>query len=1223
MRILQIRFKNLNSLVGEWSIDLTQPEYLSDGLFAITGPTGAGKSTILDAICLGLYGSTPRLGRITKSANDIMSRHTGECFAQITFETQHGQFESTWSQHRARKKAEGELQNPQHKLINLTKKQTIAEKLTEVGREIENATGLDFERFTRSILLAQGSFAAFLHASSDDRAPILEQITGTQIYSAISIKVYERTTAERKKLTQLQGELKALKLLDAQEEQQLNEQLNYTQTQAHDLTTQIKAAEAALLWLQQLTELQKELDNIEQAQHELVLRQQTFAPEQQRLQRALKALELAGDYQPLALLRTQVAEQVVQQQHLAQQLPSTQTQVQLAQTELSQAQNLLQQAKENYATKRPILNQVIELDINLEYQTKQVQQLENSLATTQIQYSTLQQTQLDLTNQLSKQQKLLDQVLDYLSTHQADEVLVAELAGLQQRFKQLQVLQNTLDLQKLDEAKAQQEHTQLAQEYQKATEELQHSTAQVDVLNTKVLTTQQQLSTSLQGNSLNDWYSKAHHSKERLQVLEQVQTHFNKQQELTQNLETLQQVQSSTQTQLNTASQDLQLKQAQQETFEAKVNHLTERQALEALIQSLEQHRHALEDGKACPLCGALEHPYAQGNLPIQSDTAKQLAEAKALLKQSTKTIQDQQTTIQQLQADSAKQLERISTYQEQLNIEYQALNQLIQVLELPLTEFTNQAINDLIQSTHTQLKHIQSTIDSIEILENSLKALNTELVSSQSLLNSTKEQHQKTQFELNNHQQLLKQLQEKLTDSENQLKHELSATELLLSTFSTKSLTTANLSDIEKALIARRTQWLKHLEQKTELEKQLAQFTQQQLSTNEKLQSTSLEVDRLRAQLAERQSEHLSTRQQRQSLLSNEVVEQVEKQFTQAIEQAELQTQEQRQLVESAQQVLNQLQASFNKNTQDIKNSTLKLNELEENFKRHLANTDFTTEADYQDACLSEQERHLLQQKAQHLQNTATELATKAQDKKLQLGILQAKQLSTSSLAEIQQQCNELKTQQTDLLQTIGALQNQLDNHQQEKLAQEKQIQAIEVQRKESTRWEMLASLIGSADGKKYRNFAQGLTFEIMIHHANKQLRKMSERYLLVRNNNEPLELNVLDTYQAGEIRSTRNLSGGESFLVSLALALGLSHMASQNVRVDSLFLDEGFGTLDQEALETALETLSNLQQEGKLIGIISHVQALQERISTQIKVSPQTGGRSTLKGIGCTQVL
>ncbi len=110
-----------------------------------------------------------------------------------------------------------------------------------------------------------------------------------------------------------------------------------------------------------------------------------------------------------------------------------------------------------------------------------------------------------------------------------------------------------------------------------------------------------------------------------------------------------------------------------------------------------------------------------------------------------------------------------------------------------------------------------------------------------------------------------------------------------------------------------------------------------------------------------------------------------------------------------------------------------------------------------------------------------------------------------------------------------------------------------------------------------------------MMIGQANRQLQKMSDRYLLVRDREQPLELNVVDGYQAGEIRSTKNLSGGESFIVSLALALGLSSMASRNVRVDSLFLDEGFGTLDEEALDTALETLAGLQQDGKLIGVIS----------------------------------
>ncbi len=180
----------------------------------------------------------------------------------------------------------------------------------------------------------------------------------------------------------------------------------------------------------------------------------------------------------------------------------------------------------------------------------------------------------------------------------------------------------------------------------------------------------------------------------------------------------------------------------------------------------------------------------------------------------------------------------------------------------------------------------------------------------------------------------------------------------------------------------------------------------------------------------------------------------------------------------------------------------------------------------------------------------------------------------------------------------------------------------AIEARKKECQRWEQLHGLIGSADGKKYRNFAQELTFELMVSHANCQFEKMTDRYLLIRDDEYPLELNVVDNYQAGEIRSTRNLSGGESFIVSLTLALGLSKMSSRKVRVDSLFLDEGFGTLDEEALETALETLSGLQQDGKLIGIISHVSALKERIRTQITITPVSGGKSILAGPGCSKI-
>ena len=137
-----------------------------------------------------------------------------------------------------------------------------------------------------------------------------------------------------------------------------------------------------------------------------------------------------------------------------------------------------------------------------------------------------------------------------------------------------------------------------------------------------------------------------------------------------------------------------------------------------------------------------------------------------------------------------------------------------------------------------------------------------------------------------------------------------------------------------------------------------------------------------------------------------------------------------------------------------------------------------------------------------------------------------------------------------------------------------------------------------------------------MIVAHANRQLEQTTDRYLLVRDNEQPLELNVVDDYQTGEIRSTKNLSGGKSFIVSLTLALGLSKMASRKVRVDSLFLDEGFGTLDEESLETALEPLSRLLQDRKLIGIISHVPAVKERNSTQITITPVSSGAVHLPG-------
>ncbi len=170
--------------------------------------------------------------------------------------------------------------------------------------------------------------------------------------------------------------------------------------------------------------------------------------------------------------------------------------------------------------------------------------------------------------------------------------------------------------------------------------------------------------------------------------------------------------------------------------------------------------------------------------------------------------------------------------------------------------------------------------------------------------------------------------------------------------------------------------------------------------------------------------------------------------------------------------------------------------------------------------------------------------------------------------------------------------------------------------------KWDRLNKLIGSKDGDKFCRIAQGITFDALIAMTNTVLSRMSDRYILLRDKSmaaKPLELSVVDNYQAGEVRPVDNLSGGESFIVSLALALGLSEMSAGAARIDSLFIDEGFASLDDRYMESALQTLLTLgSREGKIIGVISHVDALKERIDVKIEVESLTGGRSTLFGPG-----
>ncbi|MBU3916966.1 hypothetical protein KKA14_15650, partial [bacterium] len=285
------------------------------------------------------------------------------------------------------------------------------------------------------------------------------------------------------------------------------------------------------------------------------------------------------------------------------------------------------------------------------------------------------------------------------------------------------------------------------------------------------------------------------------------------------------------------------------------------------------------------------------------------------------------------------------------------------------------------------------------------------------------------------------------------------------------------------------------------------------------------------------------------------------------------------------------------------------------ETLQTDIGKVGFAGEEEFVKALLTSEEQEMLETIKKRLRLRETQTTTRLDDARKKLEVETAKKLTEEDFETIQSVELEKKEQLEKLQLELGAIQEMMRQHDRQKNEKKEQLEKIVGQQQEFDRWDSLNRLIGAADGKKFRRFAQGLTLDYLINLANKNLTKLNDRYYLKRNQLEELGLEVIDMYQADVSRPVSTLSGGETFLVSLALALGLSGLVSKNTSIDSLFLDEGFGTLDTETLETALAALDNLNAEGKTIGIISHVEALKDRISTQLQVKKLSGGVSALE--------
>jgi len=1147
MKILSVRLQNLNSLRGEWKIDFRDEAFAQSNLFAITGPTGAGKSTLLDAICLALYHQTPRLKNLSQSSNELMSRHTAECLAEVEFSVRDTSYRAFWSQRRSRGAIDGNLQAAKVELATLDGT-ILTDKTSEKLKLTEQLTGLDFARFTRSMLLSQGNFAAFLNASANERAELLEELTGTEIYSQISMQVFQncRELEQQQQITQ--AKLSGLQLSSA-------EQL-----------TELANTEQQLLATQQL-----ETDKQQQLQPKLDWWTQFEAAtsQQQQATQQLQQAELALDQAKVGLAKLDSYPQVQKLQPLYQAL-----------VDARQQRDDLAQQQQQWQQKFTPLSQAAQ------HNSQQIWQLQQQ----RLAVFTAQQQQLQ-----QQHQQLQQQVAQRSSAAELAEILAAcrpQLQQLQQQQQQAEKLATQIA------ALSTQLQQQLGSGQQKKLleQQLQSAQQQAELKLTQLQQSQQQLDAPLLQQQLMLLQQDQHALSDFIRIARQLWQQHSKQQQLQQDNQQQQLTEQQFQQQL------LQLRQLYKEqTDKVKDKELIVRQ--QQKISELTALRATLQPGDACPLCGSAEHPAIEHYQSLDPSEAEQ---ALLLAKQQQDALRLQG---EQLQQQIARLQTQLSGGQTQLAELTQQLLQLqtqldgaplSKELRLAVTSAFSQQDDSQLQQLLAQLQQQLSTVQQqVALFQQQQQALLEAQQQLQQVQTQLQQLAQELALERQQYQQWQKDqqaLQTQLTELQQDMQRQCSLLQQQLSDpVLAVEPTTADLNVLTQQLQQRQQQLLQWQQQ----EQQLTLFAQKLQQLSPQAEQAAQELQQWQSQLAMADAT-LAV----QAGLPGDVAILAQQLATYISDWQ--QQQQQLATLQGEQQSLQQRQQQHSS----------ALEQRQQQWQQALAASPFATDVAFITAILTEQQLLQLQQQKQQLQNAHTAaqaLLQQAEQQLLELANrktmleetgteLPAKTVLEQLRADIQQQLQQLSEQ-------LGQIRQQLKQQQELATTQAGLYQQLQDQQALYQDWQKLNTLIGSANGDKYRRFAQGLTLQQLIVLANRQLDKLHSRYQLARKADSELELWVLDSWQADAVRDTKTLSGGESFLVSLALALALSDLVSHKTRIDSLFLDEGFGTLDPDTLETALAALDSLQSSGKMIGIISHVEALKERIPVQIKVQKQAG--------------
>jgi len=1244
MKILAIRVKNLASLEGVTEIDFTKEPLKSAGIFAITGPMGAGKSTLLDALCLALFSKTPRhlgakesgieLQDVASSkigpgdVKGILRKGCGDGYAEVEFIGVDGnRYRSTWCVKRARNKIDTSLQPDTVSLINLSTNIPFPEKRkTEILKEIERLVGLNFEQFTRSVLLAQGEFTAFLKAEKDQKSSLLEKLTGTDIYSEISRLIYEKFRQAEQEYNDLQRQMEGIALMSEGEVIQLQEQQSAIGIKLNQLNEETHFLLSELNWHKLFGEL--ELAKSEAGNMVELARQE----KQHTLERitTFGKVEAVQGARVLFDTRTnlvnQVEQKAVEQEVLLSEISGLDNKLLVELDKLSETENTVLKLEAEIREAQPLIDKAKELDTLIREKNEQAKAAANESAAAlltreqhivkiqtskeELEHIALQLAALTQWEIENESRKPIAENLQLIISKLGDAGdLLLQVKSIE---KEIETVNGNLHKEKdinkvLDETISKKEKIWNDLHAVHLADNNKLSAIEID----KIKAIEKLLNASI------DETSRARGCWEIL--------YFNQQE-----YEKINSKLATCKSEIISQSENLIKLNA--ELTEAHIRNEQSKKILDRaqlqIAENIEELRSQLADGDPCPVCGSLHHPFSS-NSPshhtllegLKNEYEECNATYNGLLKKCGSIEKSGESLAKEsigLEKELAIQIAGINGLTEK----WETCNIDSACLLLPADERLAWLDNELIINRQA-LKEMQSQADAYDQLSQIVSHQKNEIYQLEKALISLKESRKDGERNLQNFTAEIKRLREE----------------------STASSTKIDKVTSELNPYFANTDWCRKWQQETVLfEQKINSFAKEwhekinsaAFNTNRlditktelkglqhQLESFELVVTSTASRLAEQVKSLSFIEAQRKDLFNGEEIGLVEQGFKNNLEVAQklvLSCKAEKEKTSSELINLNSIKGQLNIS---ITGFNSKIADLGKEIIEWLAGYNLSAQSALDEAAVISlltfstewivKERKSLQQ----IDDAIKVAETTFNDRGLQLSAHLRKKPSDRLPDNILERQLDLK----QLIDTAGLEKNEIDFKLRQDAANRKQCgdieKAIKLKYNIYENWQKLNDLLGSADGKKFRQIAQEYTLDILLGFTNIHLQELASRYKLSRVPNS-LALQVLDHDMGDEIRSVHSLSGGESFLVSLALALGLASLSSNRMKVESLFIDEGFGSLDQATLVIAMNALEKLQNQGRKVGVISHVQEMTERITTQIRISKISNGRSRVEVTG-----